>query len=381
MKKYLLLYKILFLSLPGFAQVTISSGARWVTNGNVIVNLQDMDMVNNGTFAPGAGKVKFSGDASNGLTGSSVTNFSELEIAKSGSNTLVLFSNTGVNGKITFTSGLIELNQKTISLSNNAILDNENENSRITGLNGGEVVISRNLNRPNGTNPGNLGAIFTSNSNMGTVVVKRGHKEQSGNGLTGSTNRYFNIQASGKKTNASVRLKYFDAELNGQDENTMTFYQTTNNTNNVVNWANQAFSSRDVVENWVEKTAMTSLGILTLSNNAALPPPIVNNNGIPVTEKTVAASKKITVGPNPNNGNFWFSVSGIDKEAMATLYTLDGKVLKQFRVANLQQQQVNGLRSGMYILKVEGITPFRILVQGDGNPINNNPVNIYSIKN
>src|SRR5258705_2019666 len=100
MKKYLILYKILFLSLPTFAQVTISSGARWVTSGNIVVTLQDMDMVNNGTFTAGLGKVKFSGDGSNGLTGSSVTNFNELEIAKSGSNELVLFSNAGVNGKI-----------------------------------------------------------------------------------------------------------------------------------------------------------------------------------------------------------------------------------------------------------------------------------------
>jgi len=370
MKKYLLLYKILFLSLPGFAQLTISPGARWVTNGNVTVNLQDMDMVNNGTFTPGTGKVKFSGDGSNGLTGSSVTNFSELEIAKSGSNTLVLFSNAGVNGKITFTSGLIELNQKTITLGNNAILNNENENSRITGLNGGEVVISLNMNKPNAVNPGNLGAIFTSNSNMGTVVIKRGHKEQLGNGLTGSINRYFNIQASGKKTNASVRLKYFDVELNLQDENTMTFYQTTNNG---VNWANQAFSNRDVVANWVEKTAMTSLGTLTLSDNNA-PAPIVQASGNLTPEVTNAVAKKITVGPNPNNGNFWFKISGIEKDAVAVLYTIDGKILKQFRVANLQQQQVNGLRNGLYILKVEGLQPFRIVVQGNGNPGNNNPV-------
>jgi len=370
MKKYLLLYKILFLSLPGFAQLTISPGARWVTNGNVTVNLQDMDLVNNGTFTPGTGKVKFSGDGSNGLTGSSVTNFSELEIAKSGSNTLVLFSNAGVNGKITFTSGLIELNQKTITLGNNAILNNENENSRITGLNGGEVVISLNMNKPNAVNPGNLGAIFTSNSNMGTVVIKRGHKEQLGSGLTGSINRYFNIQASGKKTNASVRLKYFDVELNLQDENTMTFYQTTNNG---VNWANQAFSNRDVVANWVEKTAMTSLGTLTLSDNNA-PAPIVQASGNLTPEVTNAVAKKITVGPNPNNGNFWFKISGIEKDAVAVLYTIDGKILKQFRVANLQQQQVNGLRNGLYILKVEGAQPFRIVVQGNGNPGNNNPV-------
>lgn len=370
MKKYLILYKILFLSLPVLAQVTISPGASWVTNGNVTMNLQNLDLINNGAFTAGSGIVKITGDGNNNFGGSSTTNFFELEIAKPGTSSLVMMSNAGINSKISFTSGLIELNGKTISLKNNAILNNENENSRITGLDGGEVIISLNLNRPNGVNPGNLGAIFTSNSNMGTVVIKRGHKEQSGNGLTGSVNRYFNIQASGKKTNASVRLKYFDVELNLQDENTMTFYQTTNNG---VNWANQAFSNRDVVANWVEKTAMTSLGTLTLSNNDA-PAPIVHVSGNLAPEVTNAVAKKITVGPNPNNGNFWFKVSGIDKESIATLYTIDGKILNQFRIANLQQQQVNGLRTGLYILKVEGLQPFRIVVQGNGNPGNNNPV-------
>jgi hypothetical protein len=377
MKKYLLLYKILFLSLPGFAQLTISPGARWVTNGNVSVNLQDLDMVNNGTFTPGTGKVKFSGNSSNGLTGSSVTNFSELEIAKSGSNTLVLFSNTGVNGKITFTSGLIELNQKTISLGGNAILDNENENSRITGLTGGEVTISVSLNKPNGANPGNLGAILSAGSNLGTVTVKRGHKNQSGQGMQSSVNRYYYLQATGKKINAKMRLKYFDAELNGQDEPTMDVYQSINSG---ADWTNISFNSRDEVANWVEKTSMTTFSLVTLSSDAGIVPPIVMASGnlTPANK----SSKKITVGPNPNNGNFWFKVSGVEKESIATLYTIDGKVIKQFRVNDLQQQQVTGLRSGMYILKVEGITPFRILVQGDGKSINNNPVNnIYSIKN
>jgi len=42
-------------------------------------------------------------------------------------------------------------------------------------------------------------------------------------------------------------------------------------------------------------------------------------------------------------------------------------------MVNLQQQQVNNLRSGIYILKVEGLQPFRIIVQGNGSSINNNP--------
>src|SRR5215212_6924537 len=103
MKKYFILYKILFVSLPAFTQLTISQGARVTTGGNIIINLQDMDMINNGTFTAGTGKVKFDGDANNNCGGSSATTFNELEIAKTGNNSLLLQSNVNVNGKISFT--------------------------------------------------------------------------------------------------------------------------------------------------------------------------------------------------------------------------------------------------------------------------------------
>src|SRR6266496_5095502 len=157
MKKYLLLYKILFLSLPGFAQLKITSGARIVTSGNAVITIQDLDLNNDGIFTPGTGKVKFTGVNGNYIGGSATTTFNELEIAKT-NNTLVLFSDVTVNGRVNFSSGMIDLNQKIMTLGANAILNNENENSRITGLKGGEVVISTNMNKPKNLNPGNLGA-------------------------------------------------------------------------------------------------------------------------------------------------------------------------------------------------------------------------------
>ena len=158
----------------------------------------------------------------------------------------------------------------------------------------------------------------------------------------------------------------------------MTFYQLTSGGQN---WANQAFSSRDVAANWVEKTAMTSLGILTLSDNNAPAPIVHTSDELTPENKMRGSSKKITVGPNPNNGNFWFRVSGIEKESIATLYTIDGKVIQQFRVKEFQQQEVNGLRNGIYILKLDGLQPFRIVVQGGRNTINNYPNTSSSIKN
>ena len=90
------------------------------------------------------------------------------------------------------------------------------------------------------------------------------------------------------------------------------------------------------------------------------------------TTKTISAmssatTKKITVGPNPNNGNFWFSINGIEKETIATLYTIDGKQINQFRVVNLQQQQVSNIRTGIYLLKIPGFETQKIIVNSGGN--------------
>src|SRR4030095_4536651 len=98
--------------------------------------------------------------------------------------------------------------------------------------------------------------------------------------------------------------------------------------------------------------------------------------------RDVSPNQKITVGPNPNNGNFWFTVNGIEKETLALLYTIDGKYVQQFRVTNLQRQQVNGLRNGIYILKVDELKVVRIVVQGESSSTKNYPsINTSSIKN
>jgi hypothetical protein len=88
---------------------------------------------------------------------------------------------------------------------------------------------------------------------------------------------------------------------------------------------------------------------------------------IKVIPPTNTLTKKVTVGPNPNNGNFWFSINGIEKETIATLYTIDGKQINQFRVVNLQQQHVNNLSRGIYLLKVEGFETQKIIVNGSGS--------------
>ena len=68
-------------------------------------------------------------------------------------------------------------------------------------------------------------------------------------------------------------------------------------------------------------------------------------------------------------------VSGIKEEAVASLCTFDGRVLKQFKVNNEQRQNVSGLGNGIYLLRVPGMDAFKVIVQGSGSPVNTNPLN------
>lgn len=432
-------------------------------------------MVNDGVVNNGMGTFKFVGQLNATISGSSPSGFYILEMAKTNNAKVLLGSNINVNHSINFLSGQLDLNGNNIVLATSAFLNNETELNRITGANGGYIQIIQNMSSPNMTNPGGLGVFVTSSANLGSVTIRRGHTPQSGTGLTGSINRYYSIvPTNNSNLNATVRLKYFDAELNAQNENSLVIYQSTDAGSN---WTNTARTSNSTNANYVEKTAMASLALQTLANDnssagsvtgltfsgsrkkatdvqlkwatqtetnmsgfqlqrrldtevdftdrvfvnslaiagnssAALSYQTVDANAhtglsyyrlkivdkannityspiISVAGKTKAtggggnggggngggngggknrtsyevAELNVTVGPNPNNGSFWFMVKGIEKATSATLFTIDGKVLKQFNVYNMQQEKVNGLNKGIYLLKVQGLEAVRIIVQ------------------
>src|SRR5215204_4686673 len=193
MKKYLILYKILFLGLQGLAQLTISPGAQLVNSGNVIVNLQNIDFVNNGTFAANGSSMKFTGNQNSVISGTNMPLFSIVEVGKTNNTKILLNRNISVGSSINFISGLFDLNNNNILLDPAAYIAGESETNRIVGTNGGFVEISQNMNAPAAINAGNLGASITSSANLGAVTIRRSHLSQSGTGLANSIQRFYSI--------------------------------------------------------------------------------------------------------------------------------------------------------------------------------------------
>ena len=70
-------------SLPAFAQLNIPSGTQWVNTGNVTINVSNLDIINKGAFSAGTGVVKFTGNTTTNIDGTSAVAFYPMDVAKS----------------------------------------------------------------------------------------------------------------------------------------------------------------------------------------------------------------------------------------------------------------------------------------------------------
>lgn len=286
MKKVMAL--LLVLTAPHWlmAQLVLQSGAVLKTTGNALITLQNTDMVNNTTLnqLPGEGRFVFAGTADNTISGSGTSLFDVLEIAKTGTAKLSLLQNISVGSSVNFITGLIDLNKNNLYLKPAALFTGENENSRITGIAGGYVEITNTLNAPSAFNSGNLGAVISSAQNLGSTVIRRGHVSQvNGSGNGSSIYRYYDIApANNSSLNATLRINYFDAELNGLTENTLTQWKS----NNTTTWFNMGYNVRDAIANYVTQRGLADFSRWTLSSAGnVLPVTFISftagcNNGI-----------------------------------------------------------------------------------------------------
>src|SRR5258705_6520952 len=121
MKKNCILSVMLLFGLQTFAQLYIGTGAQWVNTGNVVITINNMDLVNNGNFVPANSGVRFSGSSDNSISGSSTTTFYDLVLAKGVNNKLILVTDANIDHDLNFISGLLDLNQKNLTLASTAV--------------------------------------------------------------------------------------------------------------------------------------------------------------------------------------------------------------------------------------------------------------------
>lgn len=340
------LFIVFLLPLGSKAQLVITSGGSLTMTGDALISLDNADLINNGTFNQTSGTVRFSGSSNNNISGSALTKIHVLQLAKTGAAQLQLQRTLNIGSQISFTSGIINLNNNNIELDPTALLSGETETSRITGTTGGYIQIITTLNAPAAVNPGNLGAVFTSTANLGSTTIRRGHVVQS-NVIAGrpSVNRYFDITpTTNTSLNATLRFNYFDAELNSLNEAWLGLWRSVDN----INWTGLGFSQRDAAANFVQQAGIPSFTIRwTLSDND-FPTGVFDVFADGVTG--------IRLWPNPTAQDLVVSVR-VKKTTDANLMMVDmsGRVISTMAVKLLNgenQLQINAdkIAAGAYTL-------------------------------
>ena len=260
-------FLLLFAGGSAFGQsvLTVNPGAVLSTTGGVVVTLSDMDLFVNGTIkqSAGQGTFLFSGTGDNSIWGAAAPYFDTLRIAKTGGARLLLRQMVDVGSAVQFGGGLIDLNGNVLELQPTALLNGETGASRIVGPAGGYVEITVPLHAPVSANPGNLGVVISTAVDLGSTVIRRGHVSQvNGSGGGSSTLRYYDINPTNDVgLDATLRLNYFDEELNGLDENSLVLWRS----DNLSNWIPQGYTTRDAIANYVEATDIDRLSRWTLS--------------------------------------------------------------------------------------------------------------------
>jgi len=343
-------------SAQGSLQTT--SGATIKSANNSFIVLDNIHIINNGSFiqAAGDGTTKFTGNANVNISGSSIAIFDKLNIAKTTNFKVALQQNVNVVGQVNFTSGLLDLNNSILNLGTTGLVNGETETSRIFTFGNGYVQVINSLNAPVSANPGNLGAIISSTKNLGSVTIRRGHLAQINvSGTTPGILRYYDIlPAIDNGLKATFRFQYFDAELNGINESTLELWKQGKKV-----WSNEGYTSRNAVNNYVELANIGALSRWTLSGTIISALTKANPGYTNVVKENSESKNNISVWPNPvlNLVNVSIDVNNTSSINLK-IYDATGSVIlkRQGNLTagkNIMPIDMSKMPSGTYILIAE----------------------------
>jgi len=182
-------------------------------------------------------------------------------------------------------AGNLYLNLFNIDLgSGSGTIVSETNDSRITGITGGNIIKTATLNAPTSVNPGNIGIAISSSQNLGSTVIKRGHVQQTNNGGF-SIYRYFDITPTNNTSfNATLQMFYFDNETAGITKSDLQFYNSEDNGNT---WTQTGKDNSDIINDWVTKNNINQLSRWTLSANlVALPVQLILFTATVINQQT-----------------------------------------------------------------------------------------------
>ena len=258
---YFPLIGLLMLGSQALAQLKVENGANVVITSGTNLVLNDIALNQGNTAITGDGQTMLIGNATSTI--SSTSSIKNLTLAKTTGAFVNLLSNFAVTGTLKFTSGKLDLNSFDLNLGTTGILNGENESNHITGS-AGTVISEATLNAPSDANPGNLGISLTSTANLGSTIIKRGNYALT-NGANVSIKRFYDVTPNNNTNlDATVKIKYLDAELNGLTENQLLFLSSSDGGST---WAKPSTATLNTITNEASMTGRSSLNRFTLAAN------------------------------------------------------------------------------------------------------------------
>lgn len=219
--RFALLYGLLIWlpqNLAAQGQLAISEGTFFQSFDNVSLNIDDTELLTDGELI---------GTNSNIFISS---NFAQTNLGGEGSNyfgRLYLYS---PNGEFLLVNSieindLLELNESSLNLgsadlmfpSEGGYLEGETNEFRVYSKNGGKIIKTTTLNKPQNVSPGNLGFIISSNENLGLTEIYRIHTSTtlpSGEGISKTFELYTDKNPSSP---LNISISYFDTEAKNMD--------------------------------------------------------------------------------------------------------------------------------------------------------------------
>ena len=246
-------------------KLVVQSGSNFlVTGGNLVLNSTDLQT--DGVLDASNGSLLITGNSNTAYTGLLPMQAGIVFLNTSATSMLTLNNNLKLTGALNFQNGLINLNGYQLQLTGSGVLQGENETSYLAGVTGGSATVTAaGVSNPFQFNAGNLGAAITSSANLGNLSITRFGKPATNpnNVSLHGIQRSFLVQPQNNGSlNATLRFYYLNAELNGDDPNTLSLWKSSDG----IAWIWVGADSRNTVAKYVEKTGITDFSFWTLTD-------------------------------------------------------------------------------------------------------------------
>jgi hypothetical protein len=356
---YILLAGLLCTSgMAGQARLHIGSSSALVCQGAPHIVLYDSGFESEGELQAGQSTLTFAGSLP-GAAFLSERRFSPLAylVIDRPAEELQLNSSLDLTGGIRFARGLLDLNgQSVFFVQPQAVVQGETPAAYAYGHYGGDLLAGKLLPFPNQENVGGLGMAITAGGNLGYAEVRRGHLMHFTPGGH-SISRWYEFNRTGSAA-MSMRLHYFDHELNGLHENQLIAW---NSLDGGLSWAPIEAAARNTSANWLEISGYGLQGLFTLALPGIEPRDFSGSATPAPMPEAPPALRGLEVFPNPATDVANLRLhANIEGEMALFWFDASGQLVRLSRLqlqkgSNAFTLELAGLPSGAYLLKCGGL--------------------------